>query len=335
MDAKRVEKFRQVVSSCGEFFAPLIAQVDPDAIGTAELSAVALESMGKKVDTYYAGKVSQLNQALFNIFDLDKRFTPLPSQLASHYELVLVDSSMTEDKRFGNLGKIRPKLVIDHHKGDFREEENTWFAYQNTGSAASIAADLVVSLGIDLSQYKQAATLGALGILGDTDGFEIHETTDLDRQMFALLMEHGDQEKLADARKYPLPDRYYDIWRNVLATEKRAHATLVACAGYVTEEEKDYVARIANKLKRWRGVTLVVVWAIVDDERLTVKVRSTDPSDPLSEMLKRKFGDIYAGAKTGAGGAEIPLGALKPSLSSREQLLTFLSARMNDMFHGV
>lgn len=335
MDAKKLEKFRQVVAGCGESFAILIAQVDQDAVGTAELLRVALESMGKNVDIYYAGKVSQLNQALFNIFELDKKFTPMPSQLASHYTLALVDSSMTEDKRFGALGKIRPKLVIDHHRGDFKEEEDTWSAYQNTGSAAAIAAKLVFSLDIDMAEHKQAATLGALGILGDTDGFEINETTNLDRQMFAALMEHGDQERLTDARKYPLPDRYYEIWRNVLATEKRAHATLVASGGYITEEEKDYLARIANKLKRWRGVTLVVVWAIVDDDRLTVKARSTDPSDDLSEVLKRKFGNIYAGAKTGAGGAEIPLEALKPSPSSREHLLTFLLARMNDLFHGI
>lgn len=335
MDSKKLDKFRQVVSGCGESFAILIAQVDPDAIGTAELLRLALESMGKNVDIYYAGKVSQLNQALFNIFDLDKKFTPLPSQLASHYALALVDSSMTEDKRFGSLGKIRPKIVIDHHKGDFKEEDDTWFAYQNTGSAAAIAARLVTALDISLAEHKQAATLGALGILGDTDGFEIAETTNLDRQMFAALMEYGDQEKLTDARKYPLPDRYYDIWRKVLATEKRAHATLVASGGYITEEEKDYLARIANKLKRWKGVALVVVWAVVDDERLTVKARSTDNTEDLSEVLKRKFGKIYAGAKTGAGGAEIPLEALRPSPSSREHLLTFLLAKMNDMFHGI
>ena len=340
MNPKRIAKFRQIVGSCGEFFAILISQLDPDAIGAAVLLRVVLESLGKKADIYYAGKISQLNQALFNIFELDKSFTPIPNQLPAHYTLALDDSSMLEDKRLGSLGKINPKIVIDHHRSDLRESDETWIENQSMGSAASIAADLLLSLGkdldpeeqVNLSTYGKEATLGALGITSDTDAFEAPETTDLDRQMFAALMEKGDQESFTAARKYSLPDRYYSIWQNVLATEKRAHSTLVASGGFIAEEEKDYLARISNKLMRWKGVTLVIVWAIVDDENLTVKARTNDPSLDLNELLKKKFGQTHAGAKPRAGGAERPLEALKPTATSRAHLLAFFDAKMADTF---
>ena len=333
MDAKRIEKFRKVVESCEDGIAILIAQVDPDAFGAGVLLRKALEFLGKRAEIYYAGKVSQLNQALFNIFEIEKIARPIPNEFPSEVALALVDSSMAEDKRFGSLGRIEPRIVIDHHRSDLRESEDTWVEIQQTGSASAIAADLLFSLGVPFNNDAQVTTLGALGISGDTDGFDAPETTSLDREMYYKLMEHGNQELVTAARRYDLPDRYFDIQKELRNSEHIGHATLVASGGFIAEKEKDFLARIANNLVRRTGVRLVVVWAVVDDTNLVVKARTTDKSSDLNEMLKRLFGSSYAGAKTGAGGAEIPLGFLAPSAKSREELLRFLDAKMRDAFH--
>ncbi len=332
MDSKKVEKFRSLVTACNEDFAILIAQIDPDSIGCAILTAKILEFLEKRVFVYFAGKVSHLNQPLFNLFDLEKILRPLPNELPPHLVFVLVDSSMVDDKRFGSLGPISPKVIIDHHKTDMRENENSWIAIESVGSASSIAADLLFALEVPLEKNSQVATLGALGIAGDTDSLEAVGTTPLDRKMFASLMEYGNQEQFSDARKYDLPDRYYEMWRAVLNSEHVGHSTFIGSGGYIIEEEKDFLARLANKLMRRKGVTLVIVWAIVDESRLVVKARTTSVSNELNDTLRRLFGPNYAGAKTWAGGAEIPLGFLAPSVKSREHLLKFLDAKMCDAF---
>lgn len=328
MEAERVEKFRKVVQQCGDTIAILIAQGDPDAYGTAALLRKIIEHLGKSVIVYYAGIVSQLNRAMFNLFNLERDFDRLPSQLPPHFSIALVDSSMFDDKRFGTIGIIAPKIVIDHHRGEkIPEAEDVWIEIREVGSACSLAADLAFTLGVALDE--NTATLGALGIANDTDSFEAKETTTLDRKMFAALMEHGKQSDFMEARKYPLPARYYEIWKSVLDTQRYQQGTLIASAGFITEREKDFVARIANNLMRWEGVELLIVWAVVDDKKFVVKARTHSVNKPLSEILKRVFGQNNAGAKTWAGGAEVPLAEIAPvalgtTETSRQHFLRIL-----------
>lgn len=333
MDAKRIEKFRKLVESCPNGIAILIAQIDPDAIGTAVLLRKALEALEKRVEIYYAGKVSQLNRAVFSLFDLDKIFHPLPNTLSSNLTLALVDSSMSDDARFGTLGKIDPRFVIDHHKGDIRDDAEHWVEIQGVGSASAIAADLCFSLELYFADDGDTAILGAMGIASDTDELAAPETKSLDRHMHAKLMDFGDQDTYHRARKYQLPERYYDILKAVLDSRRSAHSTLIASGGCIAEDEKDFLARIANNLMRAQGMTCVYVWAVVDEEKLVVKARTTDASTDLDQDLKREFGEKFAGAKTWQGGAEIPLGVLAPSgENSKEQLLHYLDTEMRAKF---
>jgi len=327
MEAERVEKFRQVVSKCGDTIAILIAQGDPDAYGSAAILRKILEHLGKSVIVYYAGTVSQLNRAMFNIFSLERDFDHLPKQLPPHFTIALVDSSMVDDNRLG-IGVIDPKIVIDHHRGDkIPENDDNWILIRDVGSACSLVADLAFALGVPLD--KDTATMGALGISNDTDSFEAKETTDLDRKMFAALMEHGEQSDFMEARKYPLPARYYDIWKSVLDTQRFQQGTLIVSGGFISEKEKDFLARIANNLMRWEGVELLIVWAIVDDKKFVVKARTHSAQKLLGEILKRIFGQNNAGAKTWAGGAEVPLAEIAPvelgtTETSRQHFLRIL-----------
>lgn len=310
MEAERVEKFRKVVSQCGETIAILIAQGDPDAYGSAAILRRVFEHLGKSVIVYYAGIVSQLNQAMFNLFALERDFDRLPKQLPPHFTIALVDSSMLDDNRFG-IGVIAPKIVIDHHRGEkIPETDETWICVREVGSASALVADLAFAL--DVSLDENTATMGALGIANDTDSFEAKETTALDRRMFSSLMEHGKQSDFMQARKYSLPARYYEILKTVLDTQKYQQGTMIASGGFITEREKDFLARIANNLLRFEGVELLIVWAIVDDKKFVVKARTHSVNKPLGEILKRVFGQNNAGAKTWAGGAEVPLAEIAP-----------------------
>lgn len=335
MDAKKVEKFRSIVAGCENGIATLQAQFDPDAIGSAALFTKATQVEGKSSAIYYAGVISQLNQALFNLFELDKDVHPLPpTPFPSQVAIALVDSAMVDDNRFGSLGTISPKFIIDHHRTIVSEREDTWVLIDSVGSASALVADLIFSMGVSLENDPRTATLGALGIAGDTDDFKAIETTSLDRYMFAKLMEHGDQEKYMQARDYFLPERYFQILEDVLRSRRSGHSTMVASGGYIAEDEKDFLSRIANNLSRRTGTELLIVWAIVDDFKIVVKARTRYANENLNTMLKKKFGESHAGAKTFAGGAEIPLpSVLRPSLNSRETLLQHLGSKMLDEFH--
>lgn len=322
-----------MVGSCSDVIAILVAQVDPDALGTAAQMRKAFEALDKRVEIYYAGKISQLNRSLFSLFDLDKIFHPLPNALPSHLTLALVDSSMSEDARFGALGKINPKFVIDHHKGDIRDDAEHWVEIQGVGSASALAADLCFSLGLSFADDSDTAILGAMGIANDTDELAALETRALDRHMHARLMDFADQDTYHRARKYQLPERYYDILKNVLDSRRSAHSTLIASGGFIAEDEKDFLARIANNLMRSQGMTCVYVWAVVDEINLVVKARTIDASTDLNQELKRQFGEKFAGAKTWQGGAEIPLGVLAPSgEASKALLLQYLDMEMRAKF---
>lgn len=335
LEPKKVAKFKQVLNTCEDGIAILLAQVDPDGVGSSALLSRVLQALGKQSVSYYAGVVSQLNQAIFNLFELDKIMHPTPpTALSSQMAVALVDSAMVDDRRFGVLGPISPKFVIDHHRTNLAEREDNWVCIESVGAAATLVAELLFALDVPLSDDPSTATLGALGIAGDTDDFKAPETTSRDRAMFSRLMEHGDQELYTRARDYFLPDRYFEILEGVLKSRKSGHSTMVASGGYIAEDEKDFLARIANNLSRRTGTELLIVWAVVDESKLVVKARTRDASKNLNEMLKKKFGESRAGAKTWAGGAEIKLD-LKPSFSasSRNLLLEYLESWMLDEFH--
>jgi nanoRNase/pAp phosphatase (c-di-AMP/oligoRNAs hydrolase) len=195
-----------------------------------------------------------------------------------------------------------------------------------------MVARLIQILEIPLTEDdRMTATLGAFGIYNDTHGL-LRKTTSLDRAMFAYLMSHGEQRLLEDLYQFPLPERYYDLYRRACETRRIAHTTLVASVGEISAEENTLLARIANQMVLCAGVYTVILWGLQDGTAVTVKARTIDRTMNLKEFLQKHFPNC-SGAKGHEGGADFPIAFIAPkSVKSRETFVEYLRQCFNEMF---
>ena len=93
---------------------------------------------------------------------------------------------------------------------------------------------------------------------------------------------------------------------------------LVTNLGVVRPDEGDDLATISDYLIRMQGITLVVVWAIIDtpekDKRMVrISARNADITSDLGAFLRETFPEGSSGAKVsaygqGIGGGTVNLG---------------------------
>lgn len=314
-------------------FAPVAAQLDPDAIGAGMLALKLLSAFGKGEKVYYAGSGNNdpQNQAAFKACDLDTWFLP-KEELPSSLPTVLLDSANLHDTRWGEK-PLDPTIIIDHHDSRLAANANRWcWIEPRLGATSTMVARLLQILDIPLTEDdRMAATLGAFGIYNDTHGL-LRKTTSLDRAMFAHLMGHGDQRLLEDLHQFPLPERYYDLFRCAWETHRVAHATLVASVGEVSAEENTLLARIANQLVLCAGVNTVVLWGLQDGNAVTVKARTISRTLNLNEFLQRHFPNC-SGAKGHEGGADFPISVIAPKfVKTREMFVEYLQQWFKEEF---
>jgi len=311
---ERVERFREAVAALAPETAILIAQVDPDAIGSACAIARALEHVRDDLDVtiYYCGAVGHpQNRALINRYDLATRLRPI-SDLAegASPSWVLVDSSLLKDSRLpAGVTLDDPRIVIDHHRrGEVAEEDDRFVWVEDVGAAATLVSELLEATGVDVGEETGVAVLLALGIYTDTKS--LVSASERDREAYGRVTRYVVPRELQQLIDYPLPESHFTNLRLALSNSEQRGARLVAGVGRMDASSGDDLSTIADLLLRKSGVTLVVVWGIVDDA-VRISARSSDVSTPLDEFLRERFGDA-SGAKLtpdgkGEGGARVAL----------------------------
>lgn len=337
LTSKRLERFKRVISGSTKGFAIIIAQVDPDAIGSAlALSFLIKQLRGGRNDItiYYCGAISHpQNQAAVVRYNLTDFLQPIKNWKPDEKRhIALVDSSKVVDTRLGFNLEASPMIVIDHHCGrDVSENKNSFVWVENIGSTSTMMVELMSALKVDfMSLDPVITTMLALGIRTDTDN--LLNGNKRDREAQHLIESFVNDGELKQLFKYPLPPEHFRNLKRALDQVSQKNARLVTQIGVVTADMGDDVSTIADFFIRQVGVTLVVVWCILKGEKkVRISARNTDNSLELGAFLKDRIGQS-CGAKVTQDGGGIGGGNLTLDLgcwlneNTTEEVVALVSA---------
>jgi len=346
IEESRIEKLRKVVEEAAVAgpFSIIVAQIDPDAIGSAFGMQEVLAQLGHTSNIYYQGKVSHAqNEALCNKFGLMGRMRSIPNRFGESDDVpmspdsariafnnslvnpILVDSSRANDSRLPF--PIAPVIVVDHHgQADVFEDVNTFIWVDETaGSACTMVAELLSEITPENWEFKpDLALMLALGIY--TDCGDYLRTGERDDNAYTWVKRYASSTDLVNLAKYKRPFSFLkNLARAVQYVEKfdtYRKGRILGGMGRIPEKQGDDLAMVADELLRTVGAPLAVTWALIEKKERTGEItlnirvcaRSEDYTTNLAETLGNRFGK-KAGAKnlpdgSAQGGAlfEFPVG---------------------------
>ena len=327
-----------------------IAQVDPDAIGAAFGLAHIVDMLRAETDIeagvqiLYGGEIGHpQNRTIINKYDLKRRIKPITEELLESLDLnnnviAIVDSSSISDARLSESTNIHPQIVIDHHRdSDITELKDTFVWIEDVGSASTMITELLQELNVEFEESAHVPMLLTLGIYTDTK--KLVSASLRDRNAYSFVAKSISQVEYAQLINYPLPDSHFENLSCAIQRRKQATSQVLTNIGLVTPEERDDLSTIADYLLRMDGVSLVVVWGIVD-KTVHISARSTDITTPLDEFLRKRFGPS-SGAKFmsdghSEGGARIKLDlGFWLSEATQDAVEEMVSRRLEElMFNG-
>lgn len=313
-------------------FTIVITQVDPDAIGAAFGMDLIL---GGGNTIIYSGGVSHAqNRALCNRFNLLSQMTHVRDVSMEQLEnVVLVDSCKGNDSRFPF--QLDPLIMIDHHLETDLKDSNKVFYWLDSkvGSASTMVCELLRESGLDIP--KNVALMLALGVYTDTKSNVA--TCERDRDAYGWAVSNADYSDLVKLIRYKRSPNYLKHLAAAVSNQKSGHGgRLLATPGTINVKDGDDLSSIADEFLRQTGVTVAIIWAVVEadsGERIRVSARSEDMQLDLSDFLRRRF-DTKCGAKQlpdwlGEGGASFELDS--PSVwIKRDELIGAIGRRLEE-----
>ncbi|KKT74535.1 MAG: hypothetical protein UW71_C0020G0011 [Parcubacteria group bacterium GW2011_GWB1_44_7] len=323
---QRLEKFESVVSGISGGATMIIAQLDPDALAATitlrEIIRSRKSGNGFRTRIFFGGAIGHpQNKAIVNKFDLAAQLRPIKEFSAEHNQnVVLVDSSVANDGRLALPAglSIDPVIVIDHHRGgNIQESEKKFVWIEDIGAVSTMAVELAKMAGFEFSpDQPMLPLLLATGIYTDTGG--LIDCSSRDREAFNYVTSIVGGADLVGLFRYPLPASHFENVKRALSQMEIQGGKLVTNLGVVRPDEGDDLATISDYLIRMQGITLVVVWAIIDtpekDKRMVrISARNADITSDLGAFLRETFPEGSSGAKVsaygqGIGGGTVNLG---------------------------
>lgn len=342
--APQAEKLKALIKTLvpNGSFTIIVAQVDPDAIGSAWGMLEILRLCGvTEVNVAYAGKVAHpQNEALCNKFGLLGQMVHITKLTPETIgQVILVDSNRAMDSRLPF--KVDPVIVVDHHRdSDILNYEGKFILLdESAGSASTLVLELLAELIPEGWEFRgDLAILLAIGVYTDTK--DMLAAGSRDRESFNWAAKYANNHDLRDLIRYKRRDSFYKNFATALRNIKHKHGSLVTTVGRIPAKQGDDLSMIADELLRKNGVTLSIVWGIVESKNddtaevtkgVRVSARCEDITLNLSEFLKERFGQS-SGAKLlpdgiGEGGAYVPL-VVGPWLRE-EDMPEIVSRRIN------
>lgn len=292
---------------------------DPDAIGSACGIKHIIKSFipDANVQIVYFGEVSHpqnktmirvLNLQLVHIDEIEGGLREKEDIEKFAHAYICVD--VVPDR--SSVPKAEYLFVVDHHKSDTKNAQ--FKDIQQVGSASTLVWSYMRDLGIELDKSieedSNVATALVIGIKTDTSDLVTEAVTDLDFEAFKNLIEAMNQKYLAKIVNYPIPPYHFELRKrldhdNHVITE---NGIFVGGIGYISPAKRDALPSIAEERARVEGIDTSFIVAIVGDN-LEVSVRSSGLAIDVDKLCKKIFGKEYAGGKSGAGAARIPMGS--------------------------
>ncbi|MDQ3018820.1 MAG: DHH family phosphoesterase [bacterium] len=321
MIEKRFEKFKLIVEKMKGKIAIFATAVDPDAIASALALKLIIESINPNItiDIFYGGEIGHpQSRAMFsrnNLSDKLKHASEYPSKASEYQYAALVDSSKTSDERCEGVQDLNPIIVIDHHnESPITETEDSFIWIEPVSATATLMTKLLQKFKINVPTQLRA--LLALGIHSDTKGMAKADIPSY--QAIAWLMnKEGAPSALGDLIEYSLPRSYYIQEKRAYDQTLQRDGWLITNLGFISSNDGDNVATLADKFARQEAVSLVLVYAVIDCRYIRISARSNDVSVPISQILKRfsnSSGVKTVGNGKGEGGARIDISPFLPTL---------------------
>lgn len=287
----------------------VIAQVDPDALGSNFGLVRLFAHLGVEAKVYYAGSIGQhASMAIVNRFGLGGSMRPVRELKLENQTICFADSSSLRDRRLPF--ELRPEqigVIVDHHRGCELEDSDSRMVWidEEVGSASTLVYELVEAAEFPLQSHDPVGMMLAMGIYNDTHDLIAASERD-SRAYHEVTRRSCDMSTLKQLIHHSLPSTYFDNFQTALQQRDRRSSVLVTTVGLIPEEQGDDISIIANQLLRDPGLSLVVVYALIGN-RVRLSARCKDISMDLNTFLRQRFGD-QAGAKLtpdghGEGGA--------------------------------
>ena len=295
---------------------------DPDAIGSAYGMGRLLHEWNPAiVPSYiYSGEISHSqNTTMANVLELNlvslddeitEGHTRRESDFKNDYDIIIaVDASPNRCLPEG----VECLFVVDHHKGEISNCRIT--DVRTIGATCSIVWQYFEEEGIHLDKNKESdqklATAMLVGIKTDTSDLVSESVTNEDFEAYKNLLSCVDRRLLSVIVNYPISTYFFELRGELDKPEniKIDNGVFVGGAGCISEAKRDALPELATERARMEGVDTAFVFAIVR-EHIEVSVRSVNFSVNVHERCQKIFGKQYAGGKTGAGAAKVPMGLL-------------------------
>lgn len=287
---------------------------DPDAIASALALKTMAESYGISSTILYHGEIGhQENKAFVNLLGID--LTRMEDHELSEFdEFALVDCAVPGTNNMLKEGQ-HIGIVIDHHPiGDTEIDADFVDIRSNVGSTSTILTKYLQELNIDISSELSTALL--YGIRTDTMDFK-RNTESADLSAASFLYPLADHEVLEQLERPSMSIETLDVLGEAINNRQVIGSYLLSNVG--TIRDRDTLPQAADYLLNLEGIFTTIVFGVTD-EKIYVSGRSTDIRMNLGEVLKKAFGDAFAGGHSTAAAAQIPLGVFS-DIKDRQTLL--------------
>ncbi len=277
---------------------------DGDALGSLLGLADILELMGKRVFRYLEKPVSQLYSFIPGSDLAETGLDDLAEFVRqSGDDIMCIALDCGDRKRLGKYGpellKIRPFLVIDHHKGNDGFGDFAWIDPKRS-STGEMIFDLAAELGQAVSDKAAYALFTA--IVTDTGSFRYESTTAHTFDVARQLVNLGVQPDLVSRNIYDnFTAERLQLMQRVLATLEILHDGRIAVI-LVTREMLDQTGCTMEDTENFinlpRAITTVQVAVFLKEtaeDMVSVSMRAKDTCD-VADIASRFGGGGHRNA---------------------------------------
>ena len=280
---------------------------DPDAIGSQMGMTFLLKKVFEhiEVDCFYDGQVSHpQNQRMCNLLDPELKLCtncdPTSYDLRICVDTVPSHAHCPEGTIFD--------LVIDHHKEVPNGGFKGLFVNLKGGSCCATVYQLMKQYKLNFEEDHDAdskvATALLVGIITDTEHQTSDDTTDLEHDTYRDIFEFRNSAALKQITRYKQPREWVQARACVAqkAHDRIKDGILIHGIGFITNNNRDLIAAVADEMLSWENVETSVAFAVVDGDRIEGSVRSSNAALAVPALCKEMAGLGEGGGKLGKGG---------------------------------
>lgn len=289
---------------------------DPDAIGSQMAMAWLLRKAYEnvEVDCFFDGHISHpQNQRMCNLLDPELK-------LVSDCEINTYDICISVDSVPAHSvcpDSTNFDLVVDHHKEIPNGGFKGFFLNLKAGSCCSTIYQLIKAHDLQFEEDNdldgKVATALLVGIITDTEYQTSDDTTDIEHEAYRELFDYRNSTALKQITRYKQPREWVEARACVAqkAHDRIKEGVLIHGIGFITGNNRDLIAAVADEMLSWENVETSVAFAVVDGNKLEGSVRSSNAALAVPLLCKE-----LGVALGGGGGGKLGKGAYYYELGS-------------------